>query len=114
MSSRGHMLIATALAVAIASGCGDDDERTGAAPAVTETAAPTAAATEEAEKSSGCRTSGVVITITGGEGVSCKTAKRIYAAHVAGKDVPKGWECAVRACSNIEGAEVRDFTWAPE
>ena len=109
--------IVLASVAVLAAGCGDD-EPTAKAPATTpEPAATTTAATtpepaETAEPAKGgCRTGAVQITITGGEGVPCKLAKRIYRAYINGDPVPKGWECDVRACTNIESEDVQDFTW---
>jgi hypothetical protein len=103
MKRTSTLLIAIAIAAASAAGCGDSEK-----PA---TAATPAAAAETSTPEPGCHTDEVVISITGGEGLSCKAAKRIYTAYANGKATPKGWDCAVRACTNVEGDEVLDFTW---
>ena len=110
-----HLPIVLASVAVLAAGCGDEEPTAKAPattpePAATTTAATTPEPTEEPAKG-GCRTGAVQITITGGEGVPCKLAKRIYRAYINGDPVPKGWECDVRACTNIESEDVQDFTW---
>ena len=98
-------------------GCGDEEKPAAETTAATSTPASTPAATSTPEataepETGGCRATGVVITITGGEGISCRRAKRIYEAYIDGDPVPKGWECSVRACTKVnDDGTVIDFTW---
>ena len=107
--------VAAVIAACLIVGCADDESVTSAVPTVaaTEVAAaePTATPAGDAREGDGCVAPGVAISITGGEGVSCKTARRIYLSYRDGKVLPKGWECAVRACTKVDGDDVRDFTW---
>ena len=117
MTSHRRLCSALAAAALLLAGCGDDeatteDTTTDSTAAAEVTSAPTPEPTPTPTVDPDCDVGPFVIQISGGTGISCKNAAKIYKTFAADRELPAGWKCELQACTKVEDdGTVRDFVW---